>query len=56
MKLSFIKTNVALSGSRQRIKKKTDSKKTINIIIDGTQLEQITHGKLLGIHIDKSMI
>ena len=55
MKLSIIKTKVALVGSRQRLNKMTDTEKEINIFINDIQLEQITHGKLLGIHIDESL-
>ena len=55
MKLSIIKTKVALVGSRQRLNKMTDTEKEINIFINDIQLEQITHGKLLGIHIDESV-
>ena len=55
MKLSIIKTEVALVGSRQRLNKMTDTEKEINIFINDIQLEQITHGKLLGIHIDESL-
>ena len=52
---TIIKTKVALVGSRQRLNKMTDTEKEINIFINDIQLEQITHGKLLGIHIDESL-
>ena len=42
MKLSIIKTKVALVGSRQRLNKMTDTEKEINIFINDIQLEQIT--------------
>ena len=45
MELSFIKTNVALVGSRQRLNKMTDTEKEINIFINAIQLEQITRDK-----------
>ena len=44
MKLSIIKTKVALVGSRQRLNKMTDTEKKINIFINDIQLEQVTPG------------
>ena len=55
MKLSIIKTKVALVGSKQRINKITDSGKEIKIIINDIPIEQVSHSKLLGIHIDQSL-
>ena len=42
-KLNIDKTKVALLGSRQKINKMTDTEKIINIFINDTKLEQITH-------------
>ena len=55
MQLSIIKTKVALVGSKQRINRITDSDKQIKIIINDIPIEQVSHSKLLGIHIDESL-
>ena len=55
MQLSIIKTKVALVGSKQRINRITDSDKQIKIIINDIRIEQVSHSKLLGIHIDESL-
>ena len=55
MKLSIIKTRVALVGSEQRVNRITDSDKQIKIIINDIPIEQVSHSKLLGIHIDESL-
>ena len=55
MQLSIIKTKVALVGSKQRINRITDSDKQIKIIINDIPIEEVSHSKLLGIHIDESL-
>ena len=55
MKLRIIKTKVALVGSKQRIHRITDSDKKIKIIFNDIPIEQVSHSKLLGIHIDWSL-
>ena len=55
MKLSIIKTKVALVGSKPRVNRLTDSDKHIKIIINDIPIEQVSHRKLLGIHIDESL-
>ena len=55
MQLSIIKTKVALVGSKQRINRITNSDKQIKIIINDIPIEQVSHSKLLGIHIDESL-
>ena len=55
MKLSIIKTKVALVGSKQRINRISDSDKQITIINYDIPIEQVYHSKLLGIHIDESL-
>ena len=49
MKLSIIKTRVALVGLEQRVNKITDSDKQIKIIINDIPIEQVSHSKLLGV-------
>ena len=55
MKLSIIKIKVALVGSKQRVNRLPDSDKQIKIIINDIPIEQVSHSKLLGIHIDESL-
>ena len=55
MKLSIIKIKVALVGSKQSVNRLLDSDKQIKIIINDIPIEQVSHSKLLGIHIDESL-
>ena len=56
MKLSIIKTKVALVGSKQRINRITDSDKEIKIIINDIPIEQVSHSKTWNLKIKKTVV
>ena len=49
------KTNVMLSGTRQKLILMNDHDKILNVFLNGNKLEQVTSEKLLGVRSDESL-